>query len=169
MPYYVLSYRIIPYIDILSRNTHNRYINTYIHIIGILAQANVDERCGSLRHSWLVCHTPYLKMFLQHSYQYLWRVMKSSCTWSKLQKIYLFYVVSVKYSYWIFDHLSGGKGAKSTYIRPSLANYRLRNFKKLMPLGGSVSQKWLMVKPAYFSSFAYQNSKSVATFAWSWH
>ena len=86
MPYYVLSYRIKPYIDILSRNTHNRYINTYIQIIGILAQANVDERCGSLRHSWLVCHTPYLKMFLQHSYQYLWRVMKSSCTWSKLQK-----------------------------------------------------------------------------------
>ena len=79
MPYYVLSYRIKPYIDILSRNTHNRYINTYIQIIGILAQANVDERCGSLRHSWLVCHTPYLKMFLQHSYQYLWRVMNGSC------------------------------------------------------------------------------------------
>ena len=38
MPYYVLSYRIKPYIDILSRNTHNRYINTYIQIIGILAQ-----------------------------------------------------------------------------------------------------------------------------------
>ena len=72
IPYHTIGYH-IPHTKCLIPHT------TYLY-------HTHTQRCGSFWHSWLVCHTTYLKMFLQHSYQYLWWVMKSSCTWSKLQK-----------------------------------------------------------------------------------